>query len=78
MVRILDAYRQVQGRLAKATGDALRPARLDVAGQIGGLVYDGFAAATGVARLPDVERYLQAAARRLERLPTQVAADRTA
>ncbi|MEA2295577.1 MAG: ATP-dependent helicase HrpA, partial [Solirubrobacteraceae bacterium] len=75
VVRILDAYREVQDRLGKAIGDALRPARLDVAGQIGGLVYDGFVTATGVARLPDVERYLQAAARRLERLPTQVAAD---
>jgi ATP-dependent helicase HrpA len=74
-VRILDAYRAVQDRLSKAIGDPLRAARLDVAGQIGGLVYDGFVTATGVERLRDVERYLQAAARRLERLPTQVAAD---
>jgi ATP-dependent helicase HrpA len=75
VVRILDAYRDVQDRIARAAPDALRPARLDVAGQIGGLVYDGFVAATGVERLPDVERYLQAAARRLERLPSNVAVD---
>ena len=31
---------------------------------------------TGVARLPDVERYLRAAARRLERLPDALATDR--
>jgi ATP-dependent helicase HrpA len=31
---------------------------------------------TGLARLPDVERYLRAAALRLERLPGRVAADR--
>ena len=33
-------------------------------------------AATGAARIADVERYLQAAARRLERLPNAVAVDR--
>ena len=33
-------------------------------------------AATGLARLPDVERYLHAAARRLERLPDATAVDR--
>jgi ATP-dependent helicase HrpA len=32
-------------------------------------------AATGLTRLPDVERYLRAAALRLERLPRQVTAD---
>ena len=36
----------------------------------------GFVAATGAARLADVERYLRAAARRLERLPDVVATDR--
>ena len=33
-------------------------------------------AGTGLARLGDVERYLRAAAVRLERLPSRVAADR--
>ena len=76
VVRILTAFREVQRRLDDtALAAPLREARLDVAGQIGGLVYDGFVAATGVDRLADVERYLRAAALRLERLPAQVAVD---
>jgi ATP-dependent helicase HrpA len=55
---------------------ALGPAREDVARQLGRLVYPGMLTATGLARLSDVERYLRAAAQRLERLPTRVAADR--
>ena len=55
----------------------LQPARADVAEQLGRLVYPGLRRPpTGVARLADVERYLRAAARRLERLPNAVAADR--
>jgi ATP-dependent helicase HrpA len=54
----------------------LQPARLDVAAQLGGLVYQGFVSATGAGRLPDVARYLRAATQRLERLPDAVAADR--
>jgi ATP-dependent helicase HrpA len=54
----------------------LRPARQDVAEQLGGLVYPGFITASGAARLPDVLRYLQAADRRLERLPDVVPVDR--
>ena len=59
-----------------APDPALREARLDVAAQLGGLVFAGFVAATGVARLPDVTRYLRAAQRRLQRLPDAPAADR--
>ena len=55
---------------------ALGPAREDVARQLGRLVYPGMLAGTGLARLGDVERYLRAAAVRLERLPSRVAADR--
>ena len=54
----------------------LAPARLDVAEQLGGLVFAGFLTASGAARLADVERYLQAAQRRLTRLPDAVARDR--
>ena len=54
----------------------LQPARADVAEQVRRLVYPGFVTATGVGRLADVERYLRAAARRLERLPNAVAVDR--
>jgi ATP-dependent helicase HrpA len=75
-VAILDAARDVRRRLDAVPADAaLRAARLDVAAQVGGLVYPGFVAATGAARLDDVTRYLRAAARRLDRLPDAPAAD---
>src|SRR5690606_25863988 len=48
---------------------------LDVARQLGRLVYPGFVARTGSRRLPDVARYLEAAARRIERLPSQPGVD---
>jgi len=74
---ILDAARDVRLALDALPGDeALRQARLDVAAQVGGLVYAGFLAATGAARLADVVRYLRGAVRRLERLPDAPAADR--
>jgi len=76
VVAILDAVRDVERRLEALDGAAFEPARLDVARQLGDLVYPGFVTATGVDRLPDVERYLRAAARRLERLPDNLAVDR--
>jgi ATP-dependent helicase HrpA len=54
---------------------ALAPAREDVSRQLGRLFYPGMLAATGLQRLPDVERYLRAAAIRLERLPQNLGAD---
>jgi ATP-dependent helicase HrpA len=76
VVEILDAAGEVQQRLGTLRSDALQEARQDVARQLGRLVYPGFVAATGAARLPDVLRYLRAAARRLERLPDKPAVDR--
>jgi ATP-dependent helicase HrpA len=76
VVEILAARRAAQQRMEALTAAQLQPACLDVARQLGGLVYPGFVTATGVARLPDVVRYLRAAERRLERLPHAVAADR--
>jgi len=76
-IEILDAARDVRLALDELAPDpALREARLDVAAQLGGLVFAGFLAATGAARLPDVTRYLRAAQRRLDRLPAAPAADR--
>ncbi len=54
----------------------LQPARADVREQLRRLTQPGFVTATGAARLADVERYLRAAVRRLERLPDAVAVDR--
>ena len=76
MVEILDAAAALRRGLAALTAPQVREARDDIARQLGRLVFPGFIAATGVDRLPDVVRYLRAAARRLERLPDAVATDR--
>jgi ATP-dependent helicase HrpA len=76
VVEILDAAAGVRGRLGTLTAAAVHEARDDIARQLGRLVYRGFVAATGVERLPDVLRYLRAAARRIERLPDNPATDR--
>ncbi|HTE61206.1 MAG TPA: DUF3418 domain-containing protein, partial [Solirubrobacteraceae bacterium] len=76
VVAILDAARAVERGLEPlARAPALAPAREDVERQLRRLVHPGFITATGVKRLPDVERYLRAAARRLERLPNAPAPD---
>jgi ATP-dependent helicase HrpA len=74
--QILGAAQSVRDRLATLPANAaFAAAREDVARQLGGLVYPGMLAATGMGRLPDVQRYLLAAAQRLERLPTHLRAD---
>jgi ATP-dependent helicase HrpA len=74
---ILDAAGAVREQLdILPASAAFGPAREDVARQLGRLVYPGMLTATGMTRLPDVERYLRAAAQRLQRLPRQVDADR--
>ncbi|HWT92472.1 MAG TPA: ATP-dependent RNA helicase HrpA [Solirubrobacteraceae bacterium] len=73
--RVLDAERDVRRRLEGMTAEPLRPAVSDVMTQLRRLVSPGFVARTGAARLRDVERYLHAADRRLERLPSAPAPD---
>jgi ATP-dependent helicase HrpA len=75
-VDVLTAAAEARQALAGAPSDALRPARLDVAAQIGGLIYQGFVAASGVRRLPDLVRYLRAARYRIERIADNLSADR--
>jgi len=69
---VLDAEADVRARLA-ATPFA--DARADVERQLDRLVGQGWVVRTGVRRLPHVERYLRAAAQRLERLPDRRAVD---
>jgi ATP-dependent helicase HrpA len=76
VVGVLEAERGVRRVLETLTGAAVQPAVLDVARQMGRLVYPGFVTASGAARMGDVARYLQGAARRLERLPTTIPGDR--
>ena len=65
------------GEMERRGGDALRETRLDVARQLGRLLHPGLGRRPpGVGRLADVERYLRAAERRLERAPDALAADR--
>jgi ATP-dependent RNA helicase HrpA len=76
VVRILDARRDVERALEALRAAALQPARLDVARQLGRLVFPGFVAATPPGRLPDLERYLRGAERRVERIAANPAVDR--
>jgi ATP-dependent helicase HrpA len=76
VARVLEAAGEVQERLRATTDPALAPALEDVRAQLAELVYPGFVAATGRRRLPDLPRYLRAAARRLERLPRDPQGDR--
>jgi len=74
--QILQAAHAVRERLDAFPASAVfAPARLDVARQLGRLVYPGMLATAGLGRLGDVERYLCAAAQRLERLASHVTAD---
>jgi ATP-dependent helicase HrpA len=74
---ILEAAAAVRERLDALPATAvLGPAREDVARQMGRLVYPGMLTGTGFARLDDIERYLRASARRLERLPGRIPLDR--
>ena len=76
VIAILDAARQLEGRLEALSAPQLQFARDDVREQLARLVHPGFVAETGARRLADVERYLAAAERRLERLPAAPAPDR--
>jgi ATP-dependent helicase HrpA len=75
-VDVLAAAAEARQALAGPPNDALRPARLDVAAQIGRLTHEGFVSASGLERLPDLTRYLRAATYRLERIADNVSVDR--
>jgi ATP-dependent helicase HrpA len=73
---VLAAAADVDRRLRGTSSLVLLPALTDVRQQVSGLVHPGFVAATGVARLPDVARYLRAATVRLDALPERPERDR--
>ncbi len=75
-VRILEAARGVRERLERPVRPELQPAHDDVAVQLAGLIGPGFLSATGAARLPDLFRYLVAAAHRLDRVAQNPGLDR--
>jgi ATP-dependent helicase HrpA len=67
----------VELRLANATpgGPALAAALDDMRAQFAGLIYPGFIAQTGAARLADLVRYLRGIGRRLDKLGAELARD---
>jgi ATP-dependent helicase HrpA len=75
MVAVLDAARAVRLALDGLRAAQLRTVREDVERQLQRLVPPGFATRHGAARLGDLQRYLRAAVRRLERLPDGLGAD---
>ena len=74
---VLDADQRIQASLQAMTSPALRALRADVSAQRRELIRPGFVAETGLARLPDLERYLAAIIERLEKAPLNLAQDAT-
>ena len=72
---IVAAAATLEQRLASAP-PALAEAYADMRSQLGDLVYPGFVAATGLARLPDLARYLEAIRLRLGKLRDRPDRDR--
>jgi ATP-dependent helicase HrpA len=82
--KVVDAVAQILGeahelslRLASASpvSPAIAAALDDMRAQLAGLIYPGFIAETGAARLPDLVRYLRAIGRRLDKLGGDQARD---
>jgi ATP-dependent helicase HrpA len=65
----------VESQLKGTTSLVLVGALTDLRTQLAGLVFPGFVSQLGWRRLPDVERYLLGAQRRLEKLPNAPLAD---
>jgi ATP-dependent helicase HrpA len=67
---ILAIANGIEMRLSGLRAPSLAPSLTDIERQLHRLVRPGFIAATGVARLPDLMRYLEGIERRLDKLPT--------
>jgi ATP-dependent helicase HrpA len=75
--QILAEAHEVELRLTSAGPGSppLAPALADMRAQLAGLIYPGFIAEAGAARLPDLVRYLRAILRRLDKLGGDQARD---
>jgi ATP-dependent helicase HrpA len=73
VARVLAEAYEVRTRLGSAGGPAA--ALDDMRGQFSALIYPGFIAETGLGRLPDLVRYLQAIIRRLDKMAESAARD---
>jgi ATP-dependent helicase HrpA len=73
---VLAAAHEASTRLGSMRNPAWLASLADVRAQLAALVYPGFVADTGLARLGEMPRYLAAVARRLDRLAENPARDR--
>ncbi|MFJ2833074.1 ATP-dependent RNA helicase HrpA [Streptomyces sp. NPDC087263] len=73
--QVLAAWQACEGRLKGTRSPTLLANLTDVRTQLDGLVKPGFVTGTGLRRLPDLMRYLVAADRRLQQMPTSVQRD---
>ncbi|MFF9626718.1 ATP-dependent RNA helicase HrpA [Streptomyces griseosporeus] len=75
--QVLAAWQACERRLKAVRSPALLPNLTDVRRQLDGLVKPGFVTEAGIGRLPHLMRYLVAADRRLQQMPTGVQRDTT-
>lgn len=73
--QVLAAWQACERRLKGVRSPALLANLADVRAQLDALVKPGFVTETGIRRLPDLMRYLVAADRRLQQMPTAVQRD---
>ena len=73
--QVLAAWQACERRLKSTRSPALLANLADVRTQLDALVKPGFVTAAGLRRLPDLMRYLVAADRRLQQMPTGVQRD---
>ncbi|MEU3252890.1 ATP-dependent RNA helicase HrpA [Streptomyces sp. NPDC006997] len=73
--QVLAAWQACERRLKGVRSTALLANLADVRKQLDALVRPGFVTATGLRRLPDLMRYLVAADRRLQQMPTNAQRD---
>jgi ATP-dependent helicase HrpA len=73
--QVLAAWHSCEGRLKDTVSLTLVANAQDVKEQLAGLVHPGFVTGAGLKRLPDLMRYLVAADRRLQQMPTAVQRD---
>ncbi|WP_330282779.1 ATP-dependent RNA helicase HrpA [Streptomyces sp. NBC_00588] len=75
--QVLAAWQACERRLKSVRSPVLVANVQDVRGQLDALVRPGFVTASGLGRLGDLMRYLVAADRRLQQMPTNVQRDTT-
>jgi ATP-dependent helicase HrpA len=73
--RVLEAAHEAEGRLRRDGAPGLAPTLADARAQFAGLIYPQFVSETGLRRLPDLVRYLQAISRRLDTAAASPARD---